>query len=153
MTGGWGISREIALRWMPLDLTDDKSALVQVMAWCCQATNLYLNQCWPRFMSRYGVTRPQWVKERSFVSIFIYKWYLEVRSRVPYYEWWLSWHGLRALMIVSRLCYIVILKHDLLRVRHNDAIMSICICLDVWILNLEPVTIISPYCILNWNLF
>ena len=35
---GWGISCEIALRWLSLDLTDDKSTLVQVMAWCCQAT-------------------------------------------------------------------------------------------------------------------
>ena len=33
MNGGWGISYVIALRWMPLDLTDDKSTLVQVMAW------------------------------------------------------------------------------------------------------------------------
>ena len=30
MNGGRGISYEIALRWMPLDLTDDKSTLVQV---------------------------------------------------------------------------------------------------------------------------
>ena len=28
-----------------LDLTDDKSTLVQVMAWCRQATSHYLNQC------------------------------------------------------------------------------------------------------------
>ena len=34
---GWGISCEIALRWMSLDLTDDNSTLVQVMAWCHQA--------------------------------------------------------------------------------------------------------------------
>ena len=33
---------------MPHDLTDDKSTLVQVMAWCHQATSHYLNQCWPR---------------------------------------------------------------------------------------------------------
>ena len=59
---GWGISYEIALRWMPQDLTDDKSTLVQVMAWCRQATNHYLSQCWPRSLSPYGVTRPQWVK-------------------------------------------------------------------------------------------
>ena len=32
-----------ALRWMPWDLTDDKSILVQVMAWCCQATSHYLS--------------------------------------------------------------------------------------------------------------
>ena len=61
VTDGWGISCKITLRWMPLDLTDDKSTLVQVRAWCRQATSHYLSQCWPRFMSRYGVTRPQWV--------------------------------------------------------------------------------------------
>ena len=61
VNGGWCISYEIALRWMPLDLTDDKSTLVQVMAWCCQATSHYLSQCWPRSMSPNGVTRPQWV--------------------------------------------------------------------------------------------
>ena len=33
VNGGWGISYEIALRWMPQDFTD-KSTLVQVMAWC-----------------------------------------------------------------------------------------------------------------------
>ena len=62
MNGGWGISYEIALRWMPLDLTDDKSTLVQVMAWCSQATSHYLSQCWPRSMSPNGITRPKWVK-------------------------------------------------------------------------------------------
>ena len=61
MNGGWGISYEIALRWMPLDLTDDKSPLVQVMVWCCQATSHYLSQCWPKSMSPNVVTRPQWV--------------------------------------------------------------------------------------------
>ena len=63
VNGGWGISFEITLRWMPLDLTDDKSALVQVMAWCHQATSHFLSQCWPRSMSPNGVTRPQWVNE------------------------------------------------------------------------------------------
>ena len=64
VNGGWGISYEIALRWMPQewqDLTDDKSTLVQVMVWCCQATSHYLSQCWPRSMSPNGVTKPQWV--------------------------------------------------------------------------------------------
>ena len=59
---GWGISCEIALIWMSLDWTDDQSTLVQVMAWCCQATSHYLSQCWLRSLSPYGVTRPQWVK-------------------------------------------------------------------------------------------
>ena len=46
---------------MSLDLTEDKSTLVQVMAWCCQATSHYLSQRWPRSLSPYGVIRPQWV--------------------------------------------------------------------------------------------
>ena len=54
---------EISLRCMPQNLTDDKSILVQVMAWCHQATSRYLNQCWPRYMSPYGVTRPYWVNK------------------------------------------------------------------------------------------
>ena len=58
---GWGISCEIALIWMSLDFTDDQSTLVQVMAWCRQATSHYLSQCWPRSLSPYGVTRPRWV--------------------------------------------------------------------------------------------
>ena len=62
---GWGIPCEIALIWMSLDFTDYQSTLVQVMAWCRQATSHCLIQCWPRFMSPYGVTRPQWVKEPS----------------------------------------------------------------------------------------
>ena len=37
VNGAWGISYEIAFRWMSQDLTDDKSTLVQVMAWCHQA--------------------------------------------------------------------------------------------------------------------
>ena len=46
---------------MSLGFTDDKSALVQVMAWCRQATRHNLNQCWPRFKPPSGITRPQWV--------------------------------------------------------------------------------------------
>ena len=47
------------------NLTDDKSTLVQVMAWCHQATSHYLSQYWPSSMSPYGVTRPQWVKDKT----------------------------------------------------------------------------------------
>ena len=46
-------------------ISDDKSTLVQVMAWCRQATSHYLSQCWPRSLSPYDVTRPQWVKPTS----------------------------------------------------------------------------------------
>ena len=41
----WGMSYEIYLKWMSLDVTDNGSTLVQVMACCCQATSHYQNQC------------------------------------------------------------------------------------------------------------
>ena len=62
MTGGYDIRSEVSLRWTSLDLNGDKSTLVQVMAWCRQATSHYLNQCWLRCLPPYGVTRPQWVQ-------------------------------------------------------------------------------------------
>ena len=60
-------------RLMPRDLTDDRSTLVQVMAWCRKATSHYLSQCWPTSMSPYDITRPQWVKwwYRILVSFFM----------------------------------------------------------------------------------
>ena len=57
------ISCQITLRWMPQNTFDDKSTLVQVMAWCRQAPIHYLSQCWLKSMSPYGVTMAsQWVK-------------------------------------------------------------------------------------------
>ena len=50
---------EIIRRWMPQNTFDDKSKLVQVMAWCCQATSHYLSQCWLTSMSPNKFTRPQ----------------------------------------------------------------------------------------------
>ena len=97
VNGGWGISNEIALRCMPLDITDDKSTLVQVMAWCRQATNHYLSQCWPISLSPNGVTRPQWVNplmasDTRFFCIkyivchnFNMKWIVGVQQIIMFY--------------------------------------------------------------------
>ena len=68
MIDGWGISCVFALLWLSLDFTDDQPTLVQVMAWCRQATSHYLSQCWPRSMSPNGVTRPQWVNYVAITS-------------------------------------------------------------------------------------
>ena len=98
------------LRWMIQDLTDDKSTLVQVMAWCRQATSHYLSQCWPRSVSPYGVIRPQWVNSLApercgsiVTSIFFlnafYNLYLEHFlwnwSQVAVLHWWEvnNWSG------------------------------------------------------------
>ena len=61
-------SVKIALRWMPQNTLDDKSEFFGVTAWCLQATSNYLNQCWPRSVSLYGITRLQWVIH-SFIII------------------------------------------------------------------------------------
>ena len=44
------------------------------MAWRRQATNHYLNQCWPISPTPYGVTRPQWVNKLwgLFQCILVY---------------------------------------------------------------------------------
>ena len=72
VNAGCGISCEIALRWIPLDLVEDKSTSVQAMAWCPQASSHCLSQCWSRYMSPYGVTRAQ---------------------RVKHAEAWITWNG------------------------------------------------------------
>ena len=66
-----GILRSLydnALRWIPRNITDDKSTLVHVTC-CLTAPSHYLSQCWPRSMSPYGVIRPQWGKMR-FAGIY-----------------------------------------------------------------------------------
>ena len=58
----WSIFREIASRYMSQNPIDDKSTLVQMMAWCLQAPSHYLSQCWPRSLLTHSVIRPQWIK-------------------------------------------------------------------------------------------
>ena len=69
VTDGWGIWYEIVLMWFSLDLTDDKSTLLQAVAWCHKAPSHCLSQCWPRSMLPYGITKPQWVKRQFSLTI------------------------------------------------------------------------------------
>ena len=67
----WGISCEVAFRWMSPDITYDKSTLDQVMAWCRQGTSHFLSQCWPRSKQAYFKCR--------YISIYIYyMWYIDM---------------------------------------------------------------------------
>ena len=50
------ISKKVPLRFASKGLICNKSAEVWVMAWCCQATSHYLNQCPPRSMMLYKTT-------------------------------------------------------------------------------------------------
>ena len=45
---------EIAFMWMIKGFIDGESTLVEVMAWCHQATSHYLNQCWTKSMILYA---------------------------------------------------------------------------------------------------
>ena len=46
--------------------------------WFLMASSHHLSQCWPRFMSPFGVNRPQWVNESPKIIlmtlVFIYSW-------------------------------------------------------------------------------
>ena len=50
------------VRRMPLNKCDDKSTLIQVMAWEGQAPNSYPSLCGTGSISAVGLTRPQWVR-------------------------------------------------------------------------------------------
>ena len=80
-----------ALRWMPQDLTDDKSTLVQVMAWCRQAPSPYLSQCWLSSLSPYGVARPQWVNHNIGKQLHPVKyvgWKYFTRPKIQHCRHW-----------------------------------------------------------------
>ena len=54
-------SREITPRWMPRNTFDDKSTLIQGMAWCRRAS-YWQRQCWPRSMPQYRFFRENCIK-------------------------------------------------------------------------------------------
>ena len=53
----------ITLKWMLQGLHDDKSTLVQVIAWCRQATSHYLNQCLTKIFVNIRCHKVKWVKK------------------------------------------------------------------------------------------
>ena len=98
---------------MSHDFTDDKSTLVQVMAWCCQAASHYLSQCWLRSMSPCDVTRPQRFNV-VMDGIYIYKGCL-----VCFWEW-------KAFTVIIRSQFCVILQSEIEEIflfRLNTAVL------------------------------
>ena len=49
---------QFSLKFVPKGLINDKSALVEIMAWCWQATRHYLNRCRARCVMPFGFTKP-----------------------------------------------------------------------------------------------
>ena len=86
------IQVNIFLVWMWDDLIDGKSTLGQLMAWYRQATSHYLNQCWPRSLLVYDITRPQWVSGIYFIIRYCIKHHMVTRadSRLVPSQWEMS---------------------------------------------------------------
>ena len=91
---------------MPQYTFDNSSTLVQViMPWCRQAISCYLSKWWPRTLSPYGTTRPQWVKH---VGLFFCQNVISVSNVVYYFynivAWnWLHWY--LALLLLMAWCF------------------------------------------------
>ena len=64
------VAWEIALKWMAKNFIDEKSAKVQVMAWCRKAAGYCVTQSWHKSMSTYGVTRPNASQIIQHSSVF-----------------------------------------------------------------------------------
>ena len=92
---------------MSMDLTDDKSTLVPVMASWHQARTHYLSQCWPSSMSSYGVTRPQWVKSYKAHVSALNKYFTNITVSV--YQTQLfsvrDYHNFLSCHLISLSCY------------------------------------------------
>ena len=71
--------------WFSLELTGQKSTLVQVIfgsrnCLVSSGSRHYPSQCWPRSVMPYGITRPQWVNE-DFLKLFQIGWWLCPETR------------------------------------------------------------------------
>ena len=85
---GWDTCCEIALRRTSLGLIDDKSTLIQAMAWCHQAMSHYLSQFWTRSMSPYGVIRPQGVN--CLVACYYLLWCMGEKHNFSWSDMWFN---------------------------------------------------------------
>ena len=90
----------------------NKSTLVHIMAWCHQAPCHYMNQCWPRSLLPYGVTRSQWVRVNGFMCL---EWDMGIGVNclavvlinksywsIPHLTWWLLFdHAVRIMSNIA----------------------------------------------------
>ena len=69
----WCISSEIAIRWIELDLIDDKSTLVPEWLGAVRQQAITWAKYWPRSMLPYGVIRPQSVHALLCFALVLYR--------------------------------------------------------------------------------
>ena len=105
---GRSIYCKIVLKWMPMDLNDGKSTLVQVMAWCRQATSHYLSQCWPRSLSPYmaSLGHNELIGTAIAVIIVIITAIVVIiiifsQTTAAHRSQWTEWHCFRLLSAIS----------------------------------------------------
>ena len=105
-----GTGREIAFSWCLQNLNDEKSTLVQVIAWCCQTISYmyYLSKCWPRSMSTYCITGPLWVYNSTSAR--------ERNVKV--------WSGMLSLMIVKMTVFTVVKNNEMHILASNQPLMA-----------------------------
>ena len=78
------------------------------MAWCRQATSHYLNQCWPRSPTPYGVTRPLWVNMLQNLTDFIV-----VADELPIPKLLcVTWYALDVLFTSSSIIHLTMISVD-----------------------------------------
>ena len=108
---------------------DDKSTLVQVMAWCCQETSHYLSLCWFRSMSPYDVTRPHRVN--------LLKWIFKCTTSYLWHIFYFYWQ-------LRPLCHCF--PHETLL--NNSGTYISCYC--VWS-NGNDITVFLTPCLLKFS--
>ena len=99
------ISCLIGIRWVPQNPINGMSTLVQVMACCRQATSYYLSQCWPTFMSLYGISRPQWVDVLTALTI---SWsdFHHFQQIWKIWEGKYKWYHMFSVILTWQICYL-----------------------------------------------
>ena len=84
---------KIVVRWVPWNYIDDKSTLVQVMAWCRQATSHYLNQCWPKLVTPPPPPPQPWEPLHEWTATDTYKYIVIFCTKCGGRSPWVSHSG------------------------------------------------------------
>ena len=87
------------LRWIPMNHTNKKTTVVQVVAWCLQAPSDYLNQCWSRSLLHMASLSHTELNVMGLVALFNYSVQFEfgtiLNDFLNYDYKWVKLHTLR----------------------------------------------------------
>ena len=80
--------------WIPQNIINEKWMLINLMAWCRQATSNYLGQCWSISMASYGVTRTQWVYPYNTIYTILLRILQKFIPVMPYFTAMINVHAI-----------------------------------------------------------